>query len=118
MMGESVSHNLLASQWDQAKHLDMGEQIIRQCHHQMQDIINLDELRHLLGLQTAIYAYVKQHSARPPLTIRSLHDSRHTAASELVRLLEASYVFTRCATKGAGKTIAFDLGKCSILSEI
>ena len=41
---------------------------------------------------------------------RSLHDDRHQTASELVRLLEASYLFTRCAVKGPGKIIAFDLG--------
>jgi hypothetical protein len=52
-------------------------------------------------------------SACISLTIRSLGDPRHTNASELVRLLEASYLFTRCATKGPGKTIAFDLCKLS-----
>jgi hypothetical protein len=36
----------------------MGEQIIRQSHDQLHDNISLDELRKLLELQTAIYAYV------------------------------------------------------------
>jgi hypothetical protein len=36
----------------------MGEQIIRQAHDQLHDNISLDELRELLELQTAIYAYV------------------------------------------------------------
>jgi len=49
------------------------------------------------------------------LTIRSLHDPRHTTASELARLLEASDMFTRCATKGQGKSITFDLGKLFVL---
>lgn len=40
----------------------------------------------------------------------SLNDPRHTTASELVRLLDACYLFTRCASKGPGKTITFDLG--------
>lgn len=34
----------------------MGEQIIRQSHQQLQNNINLDELRELLELQTAVYA--------------------------------------------------------------
>jgi hypothetical protein len=37
---------------------EMGEQIIRQSHQQSQNNISLDELRELLELQTAIYAYV------------------------------------------------------------
>jgi hypothetical protein len=37
---------------------EMGEQIIRQSHQQSQNNISLDELRELLELQAAIYAYV------------------------------------------------------------
>ena len=35
---------------------EMGEQLLRQAHHQLHDNISLDELRELLELQTAIYA--------------------------------------------------------------
>lgn len=89
----------------------MGENIIRQSHEQLQNNISLDELRELLELQTAIYAYVHPSPSLFNLIIRTLHDDRHPTASELVRLLEASYLFTRCAIKGPGKIIAFDLGK-------
>lgn len=95
----------------------MGEHIIRQSHHQLQDDISLDELRELLELQTAIYAYVTQFYTLATSDFRSLHDDRHNTASELVRLLEASYLFTRCAIKGPGKMIAFDLGMTPLIEK-
>jgi hypothetical protein len=35
----------------------LGEQVIQQCHQRLQDNVNLDELRQLLGLQTTIFSY-------------------------------------------------------------
>ena len=96
---------------------EMGEQIIRQAHDQLHDDISLDGPRELLELQTAIYAYVTQFCTLTTSNFRSLHDDRHNTASELVRLLEASYLFTRCAIKGPGKMIAFDLGMTPLIEK-
>lgn len=40
-----------------------------------------------------------------------MDDRRRETAAELIRLLDASHLFSRCAARGPNKKILFDLGK-------
>lgn len=91
----------------------MGEEILRISYEKILDETDLDELKSLFSLQVAIYEYVYNTSpwSERSLTNRSaMDDRRRETASELIRLLDASYLFSRCAARGPNKKILFDLG--------